>query len=475
MAVWSTTSLAKILGCDRIDGEYFLPIYLENDRKLDSIKTFSLPEKFFVSDGNHMTVSHWFSDSGDVPYYRGQDVNDFFLENATPVKIPHSIYDSNLMKRSHFREGDVLLSIVGTIGSLSVVPHGIGDATGSCKIAILRKKSPYSPFALAAFLATKFGQLQIKRNTRGAVQMGLILRDLSKIRIPDLSDKVLQKVDILIQEAIKKNHEARISYSSAEELLSSALKEGDLKLSHPLSYTAKFSDIMRERRTDAEYYQPKYDEYFAKIKKYPGGISKVSNHFKQNKDTIKFTLPEYNYIEIGDINIGNGEATFNLLPTEDLPANAKHLVKRGDILISKVRPYRGAVSVIDFEPENLIASGAFTILRETGDVKKEVLVILLRTPIYRDWLLKWNVGSSYPVIKDEDVLNLTIPIIRRDIQEQIAAKVQESFALRKESKHLLDLAKHAVEIAIEQGEDAAQKILDSAFAREQAILDKYLQ
>ena len=148
------------------------------------------------------------------------------------------------------------------------------------------------------------------------------------------------------------------------------------------------------------------------------------------------------------------------MPTEDLPANAKYLVKRGDILISKVRPYRGAVSVIDFEPENLIASGAFTILRETGDVKKEVLVILLRTPIYRDWLLKWNVGSSYPVIKDEDVLNLTIPIIRRDIQEQIVAKVQESFALRKESKRLLDLAKHAVEVAIEQGEDAAMKLLE---------------
>ena len=51
-------------------------------------------------------------------------------------------------------------------------------------------------------------------------------------------------------------------------------------------------------------------------------------------------------------------------------------------------------------------------------------------------------------------------VIKQEIQDQIAEKVQESFALRKESKRLLDLAKHAVEVAIEQGEDAAMKLLE---------------
>ena len=55
---------------------------------------------------------------------------------------------------------------------------------------------------------------------------------------------------------------------------------------------------------------------------------------------------------------------------------------------------------------------------------------------------------------------MTIPVIKQEIQDQIAEKVQESFALRKESKRLLDLAKYAVEVAIEQGEDAAMKLLE---------------
>ena len=46
-------------------------------------------------------------------------------------------------------------------------------------------------------------------------------------------------------------------------------------------------------------------------------------------------------------------------------------------------------------------------------------------------------------------------MIDENIQNEIAAKVQESFALRKQSKQLLEYAKQAVEMAIEQGEDAA--------------------
>lgn len=44
-----------------------------------------------------------------------------------------------------------------------------------------------------------------------------------------------------------------------------------------------------------------------------------------------------------------------------------------------------------------------------------------------------------------------IPFVRR----YVAEKVQNSFALRRQSKQLLEYAKQAVEMAIEQGEDAA--------------------
>ena len=165
------------------------------------------------------------------------------------------------------------------------------------------------------------------------------------------------------------------------------------------------------------------------------------------------TLDEYRYIEIGDVNVSSGFATSNIIMTGDLPDNAKIITRKDDVIVSTVRPNRGAVAIL--EEDNLLVSGAFTVLRERGKYKKEVLQVLLRLPLYRDWLLRYNVGTSYPVIKDDDVLNIPIPLFNDETQRIVAVKVRESSDLRKQSKRLLEYAKKTVEIAIEQNEEVA--------------------
>jgi type I restriction enzyme S subunit len=83
MAQWSRTELSSVISFDRIDGEYYQPEYISNQNTLSRIKTVGLPLYFFVSDGNHLSVSKHFSDSEEIPYFRGQDVNDFFWK--TPI------------------------------------------------------------------------------------------------------------------------------------------------------------------------------------------------------------------------------------------------------------------------------------------------------------------------------------------------------------------------------------------------------
>ena len=125
------------------------------------------------------------------------------------------------------------------------------------------------------------------------------------------------------------------------------------------------------------------------------------------------------------MDISTGSASYNTIATDDLPDNAKLITQKEDIIVSTVRPNRGAVAIL--EDDGLLVSGAFTVLRERGAYKKEVLQVLLRTPLYRDWLLRYNVGTSYPVIKDDDVLNMPIPLFEDMIQTEIAAKVQDTY------------------------------------------------
>jgi type I restriction enzyme S subunit len=97
----------------------------------------------------------------------------------------------------------------------------------------------------------------------------------------------------------------------------------------------------------------------------------------------------------------------------------------------------------------VLVIGAFTVLQEKTGYKKEVLLLFLKTVFIKELLLRYNCGTSYPVIKDEDILNLKIPLIKPKVQTKIAEKITQSYQLRSESKELLELAKLKVEREIE--------------------------
>lgn len=451
----------------RFDAEFYQKIYFEAEQKVKANSWVTLKQlnvcldcsAFYPSVANDYNFNFI-----GVPFLRVNEIIDgkiIFSDNT--AFLPESlIKEYNDTIRLAYNN-DILIAKGGnTAGKVGFISSKY-DYYATCRdVVILRtnKISKINPQILSLYLQCDFGKLLIEKTISQTGQPHLTLPLLERLPIPLILEKIQYGIKKCTDLSIQCSEKSHNIYVKSEHLLLQELGLPDWQPDDESVATKTFADFQTSGRLDAEYYQPKYDEYLAKVKSYSGGVSILANHFEQNKATTTFSLPQYNYIEIGDINVGNGEASFNLVQTEELPANAKYVIQQGDILISKVRPYRGAVSIIDFEPQDVIASGAFTILRENGSIRKEVLSTLLRIPLYKDWLLKWNVGSSYPVIKDEDILNLAIPVIKQEIQDQIAEKVQESFALRKESKRLLDLAKHAVEVAIEQGEDAAMKLLE---------------
>jgi len=77
---------------------------------------------------------------------------------------------------------------------------------------------------------------------------------------------------------------------------------------------------------------------------------------------------------------------------------------------------------------------------------------------------KYFKGSSGQIeLYPKDIDCFYVPLVDETIQMEIAALVQQSFTLKAESERLLDVAKRAVEIAIEQDEKVA---LDFIAARE---------
>ena len=153
---------------------------------------------------------------------------------------------------------------VGSIGGVSFVSTDQA-ATCNCKLAILRPRK-IKPEFIAIYLKTKFGQSQIQRFTRGAVQMGLILEDMDQLLVPDFSDE-FEKVIVQVVQAVKFClKKSEYTYYQAEDLLLSELGLKDWQPTEENIAVKSFSaSFGTSRRLDAEYYQPKYEKLYLAI------------------------------------------------------------------------------------------------------------------------------------------------------------------------------------------------------------------
>jgi len=238
----------------RVDSDYYRPVYLAYDARIASLNPKLLSTLAQISDGNHIAIEDQFTDSG-VRYLRGQDLADFFISDANSVFIPDEVYRS--LTRSHMKPGDVLLSIVGTIGRVALVTNRYQALTGSCKIAIIRPHS-VNPCFLAIYLSSTPGQEQIARRVRGAVQQGLILPDLKAIPVPSVDEQLAKKVEGLVKRSRQQQEKSESLYAQAQALLTAELGLDRLDLSEGRCSVRRASEVQGSGRADAEYYKRKY-------------------------------------------------------------------------------------------------------------------------------------------------------------------------------------------------------------------------
>ena len=432
----------------RFDAEYFKPNLLEMISNLEKKWCFVLWENAQIKWWKRLPLWEDFSDEW-IPYIRAEDIKNWFVDYENSPKISEELHKKLINYQT--KKDDNLITIVwNSVWDVWIVKFDLDKCNlteNACKIINLNLINPDSFFA---FMLSSYWQNQIHREKVWTAQPKLALERIRRFRIPKFKDNIQQEISEIVESAYDKKKKSKQLYQEAEDLLLTELWLKNHIISHTLTFSTTKKAVDEAWRYDADYFQPKYDELIGKIENYKWGWDYVENLFKQNLSVAKTDSEICNYVEIWDINISNWEIIPNEIFVSDLPANWKRVLKKNDLLISKVRPYRWAVSFIDFECGNLIWSWAFTILQEKTDYKKEVLMVFLKTECIKDLLLRYNCGTSYPVIKDETILKLKLPLINPQLQKEISDRIKDSFRLRNESKELLEQAKKMVEEEIEK-------------------------
>jgi len=112
---------------------------------------------------------------------------------------------------------------------------------------------------------------------------------------------------------------------------------------------------------------------------------------------------------------------------ERINSNKKQ-VKKGDVIISRLRPYLRQVAYVDKEPDlaPIAASTEFYVLRSKNNESIAFLVPFLLSDVVQTVFANSVEGSQHPRFKEEDILNLIIPDEVYEQRTEISAQIVEA-------------------------------------------------
>jgi len=446
MTTLSVIQKSQLEGVSRLDAEYYQLEYLALNTMLNSRKCSVLHDLTnFVKKGIFDISPERYTSFG-IPLVRVQNIKNGAIAEGNLVYITPEDHDDE--KKTELEGFDLVFSKVGTVGEIAFLNPKYPKWNFSQNVIGAKiKKEKISPAYLLFFLLSGIGRLQIKRAEMFQVQPKLELEDVRNLRIVRIKNEDL--FDSYLDNFLATGNESKNFYSQAENLLLEELGLKNFLVEDDSSFIINLSDVKSAKRTDSDFFQPKYEALISHFKKSAKLLKDVAS---RSTAVVKIdSEAEYKYIEISDINTASGEITVNTVMGRDLPANAKMKIYGGELLISKVRPTRGAVAIVPESWTNdYVASGAFSIFK-TESPKREYLQVVMRSIIGKLQLEKPTTGTSYPTVTDQDVENILIPVISKLTQQKIADLVKKSHEARKKSKELLEEAKRKVEEIIEKG------------------------
>jgi type I restriction enzyme S subunit len=156
------------------------------------------------------------------------------------------------------------------------------------------------------------------------------------------------------------------------------------------------------------------------------------------------------YIEIGDIDVETKKINFK----EKGAVKGSIFGPDRCVIVSRVRPTRGAVALLD---KKVAVSSAFTILKPKSILDLKFLFYYLAyNPNFFEYLGQRQKGSNYPSCREKDILNFEIPLPPLEIQKRIVARIEELF-------EKIDKAKQLREKILEETEQIFQTALQEIF------------
>lgn len=461
--------------CGRIDATFYSPECLTYDRQMKRLRL--RPRRIvnfseLVTDGTHKTP--YYVDHG-VPFLSATNIHDGFVHHTDHKWIHESEFAQLEKWNCAPRPGDVLVAKSGSIGSAAVVANNSRQFAVFESVAIIRPIG-IDPAYLSAFLNSRFGSLQIRRHTKGAVIRHLHLEDLREVEVPEpnpevqhyIGDKVRQSQRLKARAEWFQDH---IKSLVVSDEIANAMRTPDSMTSRPLA--AEMS-----HRLDAKYYGLRALRVLSSCQsKRSMRIAELDPELSNGFESREFVENGIPYITVADVSSGR----LNLLSSPRIPMSVsvpgKAKINTRCVLVARSGSIGYATKVHSEDTAACISSHLIRLQFPKEEVAAAVAVFLASAP---GKVLQKRIvyGGVQPQISQEELLEIPIPRGVLDSGGEILRSLNEYEMSIRSAFRLASAAKLFVEALIEgriteQDLSAAQQGLegrDQSFDR--AVLSR---
>lgn len=393
------------------------------------------------------------------PIYRMNEIHNMFCDFEVDKFAHISRLEAEIFK---LNDGDVLFNRTNSyewVGRTGIFRKTKKQdfVFASYLVRFIPDEKIILPEYLVTYLNSKYGIKDIRRRARQSInQTNVNPEEVKEMFIPLLSEGLQNIIKKSFDEAFDKNVSSQNLYIKAEDLLLEELGLRDFQPSEQgINIKSLKDSFLSTGRLDAEYYQPKYDDYLELIQNYSQGskpLKKVCNLRDENFEPLSDEV--YNYIELS--NIGkSGDITG---ATEDigsqLPSRARRIVNTDDVIISSIEGSLSSCALVTEDYDNALCSTGFYVIN-SREINSETLLVLFKSEPMQNILKQGCSGTILTAINKLEFQNIPVPLIEKETQNAIQSLIQQSFTLKAKSEQLLETAKTLVEMAIEQGEEKA--------------------
>lgn len=455
--------MKSVLECEnitkRIDSEYFQKLYLRNIVLIKKNGFFKLKDNIKYLSGGATPLGAEYQKNG-IPFLRVQNIMQNYF-NLNEIVFINGKQDEEI-KRTRLKERDVLLTITGvSYGKSAVVPKELINANINQHSVKITLKESLNPFFVSTFFNSIYGKLQSDKNIVGVTRPALDYEVIRNFNIPCVSATFQNEIEFLINASVKVASNSQNKYTQAESILLETIGLQDFKPSQePVNIKSFKESFGATKRLDAEYYQPKFEQLTGKI--YATNQGRLLGElldFNQRGKQPEYTDEDGLFV-INSKHIRRNKIDFTENRKADMAATPKSLIiKKGDVLLNGTGVGTIGRCAAYLLTEPALPDNHVTILR-TKTMNPVFLSVMLNSIIGQMQVDKFFKGSSGQIeLYPADINQFVVWNAPEDIQSKIANFVLNAYNLEAQSNQLLDIAKKAVEMAVEENEEKALQFI----------------